>query len=167
MDDDNSGCLNRSEFLKALSDYRISNDPKEIEAIFKIFDQDNSGSICYNEFIRQIIGKMNVRRESIATRAFTVMDLNGNGTLEISDIKQRYNSKKHPDVLLGKKSEDDVLYEFLDTFEAHCAMQHPDSKDRQITLPEWLEYYNNVSCSIDNDDYFEAMMVNAYGFDKP
>jgi hypothetical protein len=38
MDDDNSGYLNRSEFFKALNDYRISNDPKEIEAIFKIFD---------------------------------------------------------------------------------------------------------------------------------
>jgi len=110
---------------------------------------------------------MNVRRQSIATRAFTIMDLNGNGTIEISYIKQRFNAKKHPDVLLGKKSEDDVLCEFLDTFEDHYATQHPGSKDRKITLPEWLEYYNNVSCGIDSDDYFEAILVNAYGFDKP
>ena len=141
---------------------------EKTEAIFKMFDVNNSGSIDYNEFIRQIVGKMNIRRESIATRAFTLMDLNGSGSLEISDIKQRYNAKKHPDVLLGRKSEDDVLYEFLDTFEAHYAMLHPtENKDRQISLPEWLEYYNNVSCNIENDEYFEAMMVNAYGFDKP
>jgi hypothetical protein len=41
-------------------------------------------------------------------------------------------------------------------------MQHPDSKDPQITIPDWLEYCNNVSCSNDNEDYFEAMVVNAY-----
>ena len=40
-------------------------------------------------------------------------------------------------------------------------MQHPNSKDSQITLPVRLEYYINVSCSIDNDKYFEAIMVNA------
>lgn len=125
MDDDNSGSLSKPEFFKALNDYRISSDAKEHEAIFKMFDTDNSGSINYNEFVRQIVGKMNARRESITARAFTLMDLNGNGSLEISDIKQRYNAKNHPDVLLGRKSEDDVLYEFLDTFEAHYAMLHP------------------------------------------
>ena len=41
-------------------------------------------------------------------------------------------------------------------------MQHPNSKDRQITLPEMLQYYNYVSSSIYNDDYFKAMMVNAF-----
>jgi Ca2+-binding EF-hand superfamily protein len=81
MDNNNSGRLEKPEFFKALNDYRISSDAKELEAIFKIFDTDNSGGIDYNEFICQIVGKMNVRRESIATRAFTVMDLNGNGSL--------------------------------------------------------------------------------------
>lgn len=29
-------------------------------------------------------------------------------------------------------------------------------------MDEWLEYYNTISCSIDNDQYFELMMTNAY-----
>jgi len=29
-------------------------------------------------------------------------------------------------------------------------------------LPEFNEYYNNVSASIDNDQYFELMMINAW-----
>ena len=65
--------------------------------------------------------------------------------------------------MMGTRSEDDVLYEFLDTFESHYSLRHAESSDRSITLDEWLEYYNNVSCSIDNDDYFELMMANAYG----
>lgn len=54
------------------------------------------------------------------------MDKNGNGMLEISDIKGTYNAKKHPDVMMGKKTEDEVLYEFLDTFEAAYHIRHPE-----------------------------------------
>lgn len=32
-----------------------------------------------------------------------------------------YNAKSHPDVLSGKKTEDEILGEFLDTFEQHHA----------------------------------------------
>jgi len=37
-------------------------------------------------------------------------------------------------------------------------MSHPDSRDGTVTVDEWIEYYNNVSISIDRDDYFELMM---------
>lgn len=97
------------------------------------------------------------------------MDLNGNGFLELSDIKGRYNAKKHPDVLQGKKDENDVLYEFLDTFEAHYQARHPESRksnQRKIDPAEWEEYYNHISCSIDNDDYFDLMITNAYNLNN-
>jgi hypothetical protein len=90
------------------------------------------------------------------------MDHNNDGIIDLTDIKVKYNAKKHPDVMMGQRSEDDVLYEFLDTFEAHYGMKHPEARDRKITMDEWLEYYNNVSCNIDHDDYFELMIQNAY-----
>jgi len=34
-------------------------------------------------------------------------------------------------------------------------------------MDEWLEYYNTISASIDNDDYFELMMTNLNGKPKP
>jgi len=58
-----------------------------------------------------------------------------------------------------------VLLEFLDTFENHYAMSHPDSRDGQISMDEWIEYYNNVSMSIDDDMYFSQMMNSAWNFD--
>jgi calcyphosin len=105
---------------------------------------------------------MNARRKAICQKAFRKMDTTGDGQIDISDIKSRYNAKNHPDVMTGKRSEDDILYEFLDTFEAHHSLKHANSGVRIITPDEWLEYYNNVSCSIDNDDYFELMITNAY-----
>ena len=64
----------------------------------------------------------------------------------------------------GKQTEEDILYEFLDTFEQAYAIKHGESKtrDKSVNMDEWLEYYNTISCSIDNDDYFELMMTNTW-----
>lgn len=164
IDDDNSGQLSVEEFAKAMRDYRITDDPVELQAIVDIFDHDQSGQISYDEFVRTIVGEMNPRRRAIAIRAFEKLDASGDGIIDLTDIKVLYNARKHPDVMMGKRSEDDVLYEFLDTFEAHYSIKHPESRDRKITVPEWLEYYNCISCNIDSDEYFELMMNNAYKF---
>ena len=41
------------------------------------------------------------------------------GVVEINDLKGVYNAKQHPDVKSGRKTEDEILAEFLDTFEIH------------------------------------------------
>lgn len=35
-------------------------------------------------------------------------------------------------------------------------------KDGIVTPEEWIEYYGDVSASIDDDDYFELMIRNAW-----
>jgi len=40
-----------------------------------------------------------------------------------------------------------------------------NAKDSKVTKEEWIEYYNNVSASIDRDDYFELMMNSAWNLD--
>ena len=74
----------------------------------------------------------------------------------------------HPEVRAGKKSEDEVLSEFLDTFQLHHALKNPlgAERDTQITIKEFTEYYNNVSASIDNDQYFELMITNAWNLNN-
>jgi len=112
---------------------------------------------------------MSKRRETLVRMAFGKMDINGDGVLDISDIKNKYNAKQHPKVRSGELTEDDVLYEFLDTFQQHYELQHPNSgkeKDHIITPEEFLAYYENVSASIDTDDYFECMMVSAWKLDE-
>jgi len=85
----------------------------------------------------------------------------------MDEIKGVYNASKHPDVLKGKKTEDEVLAEFLETFDIHHANHTGDHKlaDPVITFDEFLEYYTNISASIDDDKYFELMMTNAWKLD--
>ena len=122
MDDNNSKTLDMSEFGKALNEYRISVGSDDVAKIFKHFDRDGNGEINYDEFVRTLVGKMNDKRKNIVTLAFKKFDRDGNGYINLEDLKGRYNAANHPDVKLGKKTEEDVLYEFLDTFEQHYSL---------------------------------------------
>lgn len=68
-------------------------------------------------------------------------------------------------MISGEKDEDDILFEFLDTFEIHHSPNADDKRDGTVTKAEWLEYYQNVSMSIDDDAYFALMMTRAWNLD--
>ena len=161
FDDNNSKSLDLDEFIKACKDFKIDLSQTEIKLLFSTFDRDGQGSVDYEEFLRNVRGEMNDRRRKLALQAFDKLDTDKSGILEINDIKYIYNAKMHPDVKSGKKTEEDIFGEFLETFETHHNILK-GTRDRRITKEEWVEYYNNVSMSIDSDDYFETMMVNAW-----
>lgn len=123
-DDDNSKDLDMYEFKKAVRDFRVSLEDRDSERLFRIFDRDGSGRIDYEEFLRGVRGEMNQFRVNLCKKAFNIMDKDRSGILDLDDIKQAYNAKSHPDVKAGKKTEDDILMEFLDTFEAHYGITH-------------------------------------------
>ena len=75
----------------------------------------------------------------------------------MDDIRGVYNVTHHPEFLQGKKTEDELLGEFLINFEGPRGRH-----DGQITERNFEEYYANVSASIDDDDYFELMVRNAW-----
>ena len=165
MDDDNSKTLDMAEFVKAISDFRVGISESEIESVFVMIDRDRSGHIDYDEFLRALRGPMNAFRKALVKQAFSKLDRDGSGVLDLEDIKGVYNAKAHPDVRAGKKTEDEVLGEFLETFEMHHNVR--GTRDRRVTPEEFEEYYNNISCSIDNDQYFELMMSNTWKLSEP
>jgi hypothetical protein len=106
------------------------------------------------------------------------LDTDKSGIVELNDIQGKYDASKHPDVIAGKRSADSVLRfvsvvvfdysccwsddliliffsEFLETFDT-------EEKDGKITPSEFCKYYSAVSASIDDDDYFELMIRNAW-----
>ncbi len=93
--------------------------PEEARVLFDVFDINGDGNVDYDELMRSVIGEMNAFRKTFVKKAFDKLDANKNGIIELDDIKHFYNAKMHPDVKSKKKTEDEVLSEFLDTFELH------------------------------------------------
>lgn len=162
MDDDNSKSLNKYEFSKAMNDFMLGFNQGQIGVLFDYFDVDGGGTISYDEFLRSIRGPMSMARKKIVAQAFKKLDKDGNGWIDINDVRGVYKADKHPDVKSGKKTEDQILQEFLETFETAHAMRNNDAPNYVVTKEEFEEYYNNVSCSIDDDMYFMTMMNNAW-----
>jgi len=125
--------LNHEEFVKCIHDFRVGLNEADSLRLFAIYDSDQSGTVSYDEFLRGVVGEMNEFRANIAMKAFAIMDKDGSGTIDLDDIKGVYNATKHPDVISGKKTEDEVLYEFLDTFEVHHATANGDSVKTPVT----------------------------------
>jgi len=62
---------------------------------------------------------MNAFRKSVVMKAYKKLDKDGSGEITVEDLKGVYNASRHPDVLSKKKTEEDILTDFLDTFEQH------------------------------------------------
>ena len=156
LDDDNSKSLSLAEFKKALKEMNFSLNDADLRMVFDHFDSDRSGYINFEEFIQGFRDPLTVRRLKLVKMAFSKLDRNGNGVVDAEEVASLYDASKHPDVLSGRKSAQDVKYEFLDTFDVGGV------HDGKVTLGEFVNYYTNLGANIDNDDYFELMIRNAW-----
>lgn len=150
FDDNNSKTLDMDEFTKAIQDFQVGLSPEEAQELFQMMDQNNSGLIDYEEFLRKLRGNMNAKRKEIVLKAFDKLDIDGSGIVEINDIKNIYTAKNQKEVLEGKKSEEEVLGEFLENFEMHHNILK-GVRDRRVTKDEFIDYYEDISMSIEDD----------------
>jgi Ca2+-binding EF-hand superfamily protein len=65
-----------------------------------------------------------------------------------------YSVANHPRFKNGTKSQDELLNEWLS--------QWDQVKDGKVTSEEFEEFYKDVSASIDDDEYFEVVITNAW-----
>jgi len=80
---------------------------------------DHDGVVNYTEVLRITVGELNEERKRIIDGAYEKLDKKKNESVTMDDIRDLYKADKHPDVLGHRKSENEVLEEFLDTFEQH------------------------------------------------
>merc|ERR1711907_201255 len=73
----------------------------------------------------------------------------------IQEFMDAYNANEHPEVQAGKMTPQEAVSEFMEVFDS-------DQPDGVITLPEFMDYYKGLSVGIENDDYFELMIRNAW-----
>lgn len=155
MDENDDRRLSPEELQTALEHYGLYMKSDEIQELMTALDKDKSGNLRIGEFLVAVRGTINQRRQGMIDIAFKVLDKNGSGTITIEDIQGVYNVSHDPDVMAGRVEPDKALLRFLDNFDTI-------KKDGIVTQKEFTEYYRNISASIDNDDYFELMMRNAW-----
>jgi len=156
MDDDRNRRLDIDELQTGLADYGLRITKDDIGLLMDaINDQPGLGYITYDDLLISLRGTLNPRRTKIVLQAFATFDRTGDGIVNFDDIKRTFSVEFHPDVRSGKKTPKECLHSWLAIFEGHV-------KDGKVTKDEFLEYYSNISASIDDDDYFELMIRNSW-----
>eukprot|EP00347_Sterkiella_histriomuscorum_P021558 403333558 len=157
MDENGSKTLDVDDFRWGLKDYGITISKEESQQVMQHFDRDGNGSVDFNEFLRALKGDLNATRKRYIKMAYDKLDVNKDGLVKLDDIAKIYDASKHPDVLQGKKSHDQVFLEFMSQWDTQ-------TKDGIVTFEEFCDYYSDVSASIESDDYFAEMMISAWKF---
>ena len=166
IDKDKNKSIDRDEFIRSLNLFSTGLTEEEIGLVFDAFDFNKSNKIDYEEFLDAIRGSMNDFRKNIVINVFSNLDINGNNIIDIGDVYNVYSVEKNPDVMQGKKTKDQAYNEFLHNFETHHDTKTGMTGDNKVTLEEFIEYYNNISTSIDSDEYFEFVVKNSWDFKK-
>jgi calcyphosin len=117
-------------------------------------DRDKSGYIDIDELLVGIRGDLNSRRQRLVKMAFDILDTDRSGIITIDEMLDRYDFSEHPEVKSGKKTKKEAMREFIGRWDR--------SRDGEVTWEEFLDYYKELSASIDGDDYFELMIRNAW-----
>jgi calcyphosin len=154
LDINRNGKLDEEELHEGLEVYGIHPDPADMKKILKYFDRSGDGSISVTEFLRGLRGSMAKRRVRLVKKAFELVDKSGDGIITVKDLIGAYDVSQHPLVKEGTITEEEVLSNFLHTWDK--------SHDGIVTWSEFLDYYKDISVGIHDDEYFELMMRNAW-----
>lgn len=155
LDNNGNGKIDQTEFYWGLKDIGISLNEEEAASVLKNFDRDGNGFVSFDEFLRALRGDLNASRLSWIKKAYKKLDINGDGTVKLDDIAQLFDVSKHQDIVHGRKDPKQVYLEFMSLWETQKA-------DGIVSMEEFLDYFADVSASIDSDEYFAVMMQNAW-----
>ena len=172
IDENSDKRIQFSEFEKMFKRYRFNLSRVEINNLLNYFDKDGSGYIDYGEFIGGILGDLSKFRKDILKQVFDKIDKNETGTITVGQLREAYNPKEHPLVRQGKRSEDEILGDFIDSLEYHFSLlnekndENVDVNEIKIDFDDFCDFYKTISVSVEDDKYFEIMVMSEWGLKK-
>ncbi len=164
LDKENNGNINIDEFFKICSEYPFNINKNEAKIFFNCFDPDREGHINYDDVLAIIHGQLNMKRTKLIESAFKFLDINNQGSIDLIDLLQRFSTKNHPDVINQKYSEDEIEKNFINCFKKHHKYFNDD--DNRVSFDEFIDFYENISLGIDDDAYFENLIVNFWNLNS-
>lgn len=156
MDGDGSGTLDRGELAAGLRAYGVDLSGEHLDLLFDHLDMKGRGLVRARDFVAALRGGMGPRRRRLVDMAYRVLDRSGDGVVTKEDIRAAYDVSRHPKVVSGLWTEDEAALDFMAQWEG------AGSADGAVTKDEFVEYYEDVSAGVEDDDAFELAMRNAW-----
>ncbi|KAM7130028.1 calcyphosin-2 isoform 3-T4 [Ciconia maguari] len=157
VDKNRNGFLSQADFKEALKVFHLEIPEGDFESLWLILDDSKSDKVDYGEFTRAVFGEMNEYRKAFVRKAYMKLDFNKTGSVPMVDIRKCYCAKKHPLVLAGKATEEEIKSSFLETLGESC------SNPSEVSYSEFEDYYEGLSIGVMDDDDFVNILRNPWG----
>ena len=144
------------DFIRVIKELGLCMTDTESRVLFDYFDVKGMGLLDYREFIAGIRPRLSKSRLDLVVTAFKYLDREGAGIIDASLVISAYDPSGHPDVFLGVKTPEEVMEEWLSTFDVGGTVVG------RVTEQEFITYYANIGASIGNEEYFELMLIHAW-----
>ena len=143
-----------NELPKLMNDIGVILNKTELTELERLLDRNGDGTISYDEFLYQMAPPLSEERIKWINKAFDKLDVDGSGLVNIADIQAVHNPKTSELVKMGKTTANEIFANLLASYD--------QDGDGTITRDEFIDYYREISPSIDTDEYFATMMKNAW-----
>ncbi|OHT13879.1 Calcyphosin-like protein [Tritrichomonas foetus] len=131
----------KEELPKVLRELKINISAENLKKVQTLLDRDRNGSIDYEEFLYHLAPPMNALRVEWVNKVFDKLDKDRSGKIKKDDLAKAQNA--------------DARYNNL------CRLCDKRG-DGVIDREELIDYYREISPSIDSDEYFVTMLTNAW-----
>ena len=172
IDENSDKRISFTEFEKMFKRYRFNLTQNGINNLFNYFDKDKSGFIDYSEFLNGIVGELSDFRKNVLKQVFQKLDKEEKGYITVKQLRETYDPRGNPLVRQGKRSAEEILGDFIDIVEYHFSLlnekneENEEVNDIKIDFDEFCEFYKTISISVEEDKYFEIMVMSEWGIKK-
>ena len=160
-----NGCDENNTFtmetlLNAFKSIGLNIPQNDLKNFFNLLDFSETGKISLNDVINTIADPILDHRKYYIVNKFAKFDTEKKGEVPIVLLKKEYNPRGHPDVISGKISEEEAFKQFCFTLDIYCGIRM--IKDI-INYKQFVEYYNGISSSILDENYFIDILNGVWG----
>ena len=156
-----------NDFINIMNLNNINFASNEFKDLFNYFS-NNSEYLDFNRFIRFFKKELNESKLDIVEKIFLSLKYDNseeNEEIPLSLIKNRYKAKRHPDVIGHRKTEDEKINEFKESFDINYNILNSKQNNNNSTLVDFdtfANFYEYVSFIYENDDEFKDLLISTW-----
>ena len=147
-----------------LGQHIILNDSEYNEVYYKYF---NNNTFLLSPFLREFKKELNEDKLYFVENAYSILDINEDDKVSIDYIKKCYDAKNHPDVISGKKNEEEQLLEFIECFEINFDLLNQDNYNNNnnnniVDFEIFANFYEYVAFVYNNTKQFGLILQSTF-----
>jgi len=156
LEGDGAAEVSTQPLTVALSECGVHLEPKDMQLLLVAMDRNRTGSLSFHQFLLEVYGPTDPRRDALIEQAYHVLDRSSDGRNHLDAIRDIYSVRDHPDVVVGALSPDQALNHFVSQFDGL-------QRDGHLPFDEFVAYYRSVSAFFgEEDDQFSLLLRNSW-----